>query len=403
MMPTMKKRLFSLFLSILAIGTVQAQHLRPDAFPPATDTLSAKVVSMATTLDEMALWDRYPTYEVYIAMMQRFAIQYPNLCHLDTIGTSVQNRLILSLVITAAGDDSARPEFFYSSTMHGDEVTGFYLMLRLCDTLLSSYGVSPEITGLLNRTRIYINPLSNPDGTYHSGNHTVVGSMRYNANYVDLNRNYPNPFGSEPLDPLQVENEAMISYVQNHHFLLSANLHGGSEVMNYPWDSYTSDELLNEHADWWKEVSKRFVDTCRLYDNQQFRNITDVGYINGGDWYVITNGRQDYMNYYCGVRELTMELSSIKTLSTDRLQHYWNCQSHALINYIKEIFAIADTEPTESINPFATVQYRVYPNPTRGPVIVASPFRVYHYDLSDRPAGVYVIPVEGCPVKVVKQ
>lgn len=395
------KSLSALLLSLFIITAVQAQKPRPDAFPPVPDSLAPKVVNMATTLDEMASWDRYPTYDVYVAMMQQFANDYPTLCRLDTIGTSVQDRLILALAITGTGDTTGRPEFLYSSTMHGDEVTGFYLMLRLCDTLLSSYGSSADITSLLNRVQVYINPLSNPDGTYHNGNHTVVGSMRYNANYVDLNRNYPDPFGTDPLDSLQVENIAMINYVQNHHFLLSANLHGGSEVMNYPWDSYTSFELLNEHADWWKEVSKRFVDTCRIYDSQRFRDVNNRGYINGGDWYVIHNGRQDYFNYYCGVRELTMELSTAKTLSTHLLQHYWDCQSHALINYIKEIFTISDT--TVDITPTAADQFRVYPNPTRGPITVVTPSNVYHYNLSDRPTGVYVIPVEGRPVKVVKQ
>lgn len=397
----MMKRHSLLLLSLLMVTTMHAQKTRPDAFPPIPDTLAPKVVNMATNLDEMASWDRYPTYEVYIEMMERFVQNYPTLCRLDTIGTSVQNRLILSLAITGIGDTSGRPEFFYSSTMHGDEVTGFYLMLRLCDTLLSSYGSSPDITNLLDRVRIYINPLSNPDGTYHSGNHTVVGSMRYNANYIDLNRNYPDPFGTDPLDSLQVENIAMINYVQNHHFLLSANLHGGSEVMNYPWDSYTSYELLNEHASWWKEVCKRFVDTCRMFDNWRFRDVSNNGYINGGDWYVIHNGRQDYFNYYCGVRELTMELSTSKTLSTDYLRHYWDCQSHALINYIKEIFTINTT--TDGIQATTAAQYRAYPNPTRGPFKVATPTQVYHYNLSDRPSGVYVISVEGHPVKVVKQ
>jgi len=396
------KHAIPFLLTLLLVTTVQAQKPRPDAFPPVQDTLTPKAISMATTLDEMASWNRYPTYEVYVAMMQRFADSFPNLCHLDTIGTSVQDRLILSLVINSTGDTSAsRPEFFYSSTMHGDEVTGFYLMLRLCDTLLSSYGTSADITHLLDSVSIYINPLANPDGTYHNGNHTVVGSMRYNANYVDLNRNYPDPFGTDPLDPIQIENEAMINYVQNHHFLLSANLHGGSEVMNYPWDSYTSYELLNEHADWWKEVSKRFVDTCRLYDSYRFRDVNNSGYINGGDWYVIRNGRQDYFNYYCGVRELTMELSTSKTLSSNYLPHYWKCQSHALINYIKEIFTIDDT-PVD-IAPTPEASFRVYPNPTRGPVTVATPAHVYHYDLSNQPAGLYILQVEGRPVKVVKQ
>ena len=289
----MKKTFIALFL--LSSVMVMAQKPRPDAFAPLPDTsLSPKAVDMATTLDEMDAWNRYPTYEVYVAMMQRFADNYPDLCHLDTIGTSIQGRLILSLAITGSAlTDNYRPEFFYSSTMHGDEVTGFYLMLRLCDTLLRSYGISQDITSLLDRTRICINPLSNPDGTYHGGNSTVARAWRYNSDYVDLNRNYPDPFGTDPLEPLQPENEAMIDYVSQHNFRLSANLHGGSEVMNYPWDSFTSSQQLNEHSEWWKEVCKRFVDTCRLVDSQRFRDVNTRGYINGGDWYVIHNGRQD--------------------------------------------------------------------------------------------------------------
>ena len=400
----MKKTLIALFLLIAVAAT--AQKPRPDAFDPLPDTsLSTKAVDMATTLEEMEAWNRYPTYEVYVAMMQRFADNYPDLCHLDTIGTSIQGRLILSLAITGSAlTDNYRPEFFYSSTMHGDEVTGFYLMLRLCDTLLRSYGTSQDITNLLDRTRICINPLSNPDGTYHGGNSTVARAWRYNSDYVDLNRNYPDPFGTDPLEPLQPENEAMIDYVSQHNFRLAANLHGGSEVMNYPWDSFTSGQQLNEHSEWWKEVCKRFVDTCRRVDSQRFRDVNSRGYINGGDWYVIHNGRQDYFNYYHNIRELTMELSTSKTLSTTRLNHYWQCQSHALINYIKEIHNLDDTSAV-GICPQPQPQAEnicVYPNPTTGSITVQGAYGSYHYDLSDRPSGVYILNVEGRPVKVVK-
>jgi hypothetical protein len=279
---------FGLFFMFATISA-SAQSLRPDAFPPVEDTLSPKALTMATTLEEMDRWNRYPTYDVYTAMMQRFVERYPDLCRVDTIGVSIQGRLILCLAITGSSDnDLYRPEFFYSSTMHGDELTGFYLMLRLCDTLLGSYGTSRQITSLLDRTRIYINPLSNPDGTYYGGDSTVALARRYNADSVDLNRNYPDPFGTPPLDSLQPENKAMIAYVERHNFLLSANLHGGSEVMNYPWDSFTSYERLNEYSEWWQAVSKRFVDTCRRVDNRRFRDVRPAGYVNGGDWYVIS-------------------------------------------------------------------------------------------------------------------
>lgn len=410
----MKKNLFFFFSMMAALASAQVYKTRPDAFAPIHDTLAPKVVNMATTIDEMANWDKYPTYPVYVEMMQRFAQDYPSLCRLDTIGTSVQGRLILCLAIKGTNENiTNKPEFLYSSTMHGDEVTGFYLMLRLCDTLLSSYGTSDDITYMLDHVDVYINPLSNPDGTYHGGDQTVARAWRYNSNYVDLNRNYPDPFGTAALDELQIENEAMIAYVSDHNFSLSANLHGGSEVMNYPWDSFTSRQRQNEHSDWWQEVGKRFVDTCRMYDNNRFRDVNNSGVIDGGDWYVISNGRQDYFNYYHGIREITMELSSTKTVSTDRLNGYWHCESHALINYIKEIYSFTsfdtivndtttvDTVPVGISSPNKG-NYTVYPNPTTGPVTVITPTQTLHFNLSDRPSGVYFIPVEDRYVKVVK-
>ena len=142
----------------------------------------------------------------------RWANQYPELCNLDTIGESVNGRLILCMHIQGARDvpEAAQaPEFFYSSTMHGDEVTGYVMMLRLIDTLLRGYGNNPQYTNLVDNVAIYINPLSNPDGTYRGGNNSIYGAMRYNANYVYLNRNYPDPFGTQPLSEQQPENTAL--------------------------------------------------------------------------------------------------------------------------------------------------------------------------------------------------
>ena len=402
----MKKSLFTL-LACLTLASAWAQKPRPDAFPPVDDEVAPKSLAMATTLAEMYNWDRYPTYEVYLEMMNHFVETYPDLCRVDTIGTSIRGRLILCLAITGTAEtDIYRPEFFYSSTMHGDEITGFYFMLRLCDTLLSSYGTSPEITNLLDRTRVYINPNANPDGTYAGGNSSVSRSTRYNANRVDLNRNYPDPFGTDPLDTLQPENRAMIDYVGQHRFEVSANLHGGSEVMNYPWDSFTSAERPVENANWWKAVCKRFVDTCRQHSRSIFTDVNSQGYIAGGDWYVISNGRQDYMNYVHNMREMTMEVSSEKKLPSESLQRYWNIQGDALINYIKEVFPTSDTIPDDTthigIDNSLNSQFLVYPNPTRGEVFISTWEGVHRIDLSDRPAGIYILNIKGRPYKVIK-
>ena len=383
----------------------------------------AKAVNMASTTDQMRQWNRYPTYDTYVAFMQEFERDYPQLCHLDTIGYSIENRLILSLEIhPQQNSNGGAPQFFYSSTMHGDEVTGFYLMLRLIDTLLRGYANNEEIQHLVNTVDIFINPLSNPDGTYAAGNHTVYNSMRYNSHYVDLNRNYPDPFGTSPMYPQQPENTAMINYVSNHNFLLSANLHGGAEVINYPWDSFETSEREHPKKDWWIEISKRFVDTTRKYSTSHFRDVTNSGYINGGDWYVINNGRQDYMNYYHNCMEITMELSSTKLLSSDRLDEYWNFESTSLINYIKEIYAL---QSNNGINDLIqdSRKFSVYPNPTTGTITIPEELighkieiiNIFGHIVTTRnatsssinidtlPQGIYLLRSQGRTCKIVKK
>ena len=356
--------LLSVSLCSLPAAGQEVLKPRPDALPPVEEP-APKALNMATSVEQMASWDRYPTYETYLAMMSRWAQEFPTLCHVDTIGTSIEGRLILSMYIAPQTDDDLyRPEFFYSSTIHGDEVTGYVMMLRLIDTLLRGYGTNPQYTDLVNRTRISINPLANPDGTYYRGNHTVQGSRRYNANGVDLNRNYPDPFGTAKA-ALQPENDSMIAYVSAHHFKLSANLHGGSEVMNYPWDCFTSTQNPHPAADWWRAVCQRFVDTSRTYSSSHFRDVNTSGVIAGGDWYVIHGGRQDYMNYYHNCLELTMEVSSTKTLSTDRLPEYWRFLQHSLVNYIAEIHSLPEGYNGIGDAPLSTLRspLQVYPNP----------------------------------------
>ena len=418
-------RLVIVTLLLLTAGNAWAQQplkMRPDALPPAGDAPVAKAVMMAATVDEMAAWDRYPTYEVYLAMMQRWAVDNPAICTIDTIGITVEGRLILSAHVEGnRSADFDKPQFFYSSTIHGDEVTGYVMMLRLIDTLLGSYGSSQDLTDLIDRTAIFINPLANPDGTYHRGNATVQGAVRYNANGVDLNRNYPDPFGTaKPV--LQQENEAMIDYFSEHNFRLSANLHGGSEVMNYPWDCFTSVQNPHPLADWWREMGKRFVDTARAYDYSRFRDVTASGVIAGGDWYVIHGGRQDYVNYYHNCLELTMEISTSKTLSSDRLPAYWIALGHSFINYIAEVHNLPEgVGIPEAGQPSDSGLLSVYPNPVTDRVTVVGAdagtlISIYdiggrclkevtgpQVDLSEFPASVYTLRAGGRSVKIIKK
>jgi hypothetical protein len=161
--------------------------------PHPNENFDPKMASWNELKDSKA-WDTYPTYDAYVAMMYQFETDYPDICDVFSIGQSVQGReLLMAKISDNLSTDENEPEFFYTSTMHGDETAGYIFMLRLIDSLLTSYGTSTRITNLVDQIEIYINPLANPDGTYHGGNNTVSGAIRRNANNVDLNRNFPDP------------------------------------------------------------------------------------------------------------------------------------------------------------------------------------------------------------------
>ena len=394
------RRIVGFFFLLLSTSLMAQPHVRPDALPPAPLKMP-KSLDMASTVDQMLQWQSYPTYEAYLSLMEHYRDQYPSLCHIDTIGRSVEGRLILALVLDG-GASAGKPSMLYSASIHGDEVVPYYLLLRLCDTLLNSYGRVPELTDLVDGVSITINPLANPDGTYHGGNHSVSGAWRYNANGVDLNRNYPDPFGSIALDTLQPENRQFIDYIAQRDFVLSATLHGGAEVLNYPWDSFTSREREVEQASWWKQVCARFIHRGRQHDASFMTEVSSTGYNAGGDWYVIHNGRQDYMNYYHDIRELTMEVSTTKLSASSLLDAKWGSMAPSLIGYIGEALSINSLSASDTGLSGPADDARVFPNPTRGTVYVSTPHATRVINLHHLPAGVYMVEVDGALRRVVK-
>lgn len=281
-------------------------------------------------------WNYYPTYEAYVAMMNQFQTDYPNLCQIINFGTTNQNReLLICKIKSNVALNEARPQVLYTSSMHGDEVTGYVLMLRFIDYLLSNYNVNPEITTLLDQLEIWICPLANPDGTYHAGNSSVNGATRYNALGVDLNRNYKDfVFGDHPDDnSWQVETIAFMELQEQHHFILGVNIHGGAEVLNYPWDNNAT-----RHADdeWFQYICREYVDTVHSYSTGNYMTELNNGITNGYDWYQISGSRQDYTNYYDRNREVTLEISYYKTPSASNLPMFWDYNYRSLINLLKQ-------------------------------------------------------------------
>ena len=82
-----------------------------------------------------------------------------------------------------------------------------------------------QVRKLVDETRIHILPSMNPDG--------YELHQRANANNVDLNRDFPDRLQGVSHIP-EKETQAVLGWSLSNHFTLSANLHGGSLVVNYP-------------------------------------------------------------------------------------------------------------------------------------------------------------------------
>jgi hypothetical protein len=291
-----------------------------------------KGITSALTMNQVLEWDKYPTYSQYDSIMQSFKTLYPDLCHLDTIGKSINGKLVLALKISDnVSNDEDEPAVFYTSTIHGDETGGFVLMLRLADYLLKNYNLSTRVRNLVDNLEIWINPLANPDGTYRTGNTISSSSTRYNANGKDLNRNFPDPF--QPFEVQEKENLDMIKFMRKNKFILSANFHSGAEVVNYPWDRW----LSKYHADdiWFMNISRAYADTVHFYSGPAYMNDLNNGITRGAAWYVIYGGRQDYVTYELQGREVTIELDDQFITPAAQLPLLWQNNWHSLIGYLE--------------------------------------------------------------------
>ncbi|XP_068173763.1 carboxypeptidase D [Antennarius striatus] len=291
---------------------------------------------------------RHHNYADMELFLRNYNSEFPSIAHLYSVGHSKEQRDLFVMVISdnPKVHEHGEPEFKYIANMHGNEVVGRELMLNLIEYLCRNYGTDPEVTKLVNDTRIHIMPSMNPDGYEAATEGDVKGYKgRNNSNNFDLNRNFPDQFVAITA-PRQPETVAVMNWLKSIPFVLSANLHGGSLVVNYPFDD--DKDLKTQYSrspddKVFQQVSRAYSQEnplmhnghpCEdLYPDEYFSD----GITNGAKWYNVPGGMQDwnYMNTNCF--EVTIELGCVKYPKAKELPKYWEQNRRALLQFIHQV------------------------------------------------------------------
>ncbi|XP_015431943.1 PREDICTED: carboxypeptidase D-like [Dufourea novaeangliae] len=197
-----------------------------------------------------------------------------------------------------------------------------------------------------------------------------------NANYPNITRLYSigksvkgrhlyvmeiteNPGKHSPNKPeynreQEPETKAVMDWIAKIPFVLSANLHGGTLVANYPYDNapqYTPNAPnLSPDNDIFKALALAYSNAhprmhlgepCPPLPNER-PNMQSVleerfpnGITNGAAWYSVSGGMQDYNYVHSNDFEITLEVGCTKFPNTTELPMYWLQNREPLLRFIE--------------------------------------------------------------------
>lgn len=229
------------------------------------------------------------------------------------------------------GKEEAKPAFKFIGNVHGDEPVGRELLLFLANWLCDNYMKDPLATLIVDNVHLHILPSMNPDG--------FSKRRRYNANKVDLNRDFPDQFFpmNDDVDKRQPETKAIMKWLKEIRFTASATLHGGALVANYPWDG-TDDKSQNYYA---CPDDETFKYMAKLYSTSHFNmsssNEFKEGIVNGAQWYPIYGGMQDWNYIFADCFELTLEIGDNKWPPANELPMIWEYNKMSMLNLVASL------------------------------------------------------------------
>lgn len=152
------------------------------------------------------------------------------------------------------------------------------------------------------------------------------------------------------------ETKAVMDWIAKIPFVLSANLHGGALVANYPYDDNpTSVGNIYAHPnpspddDVFRMVSLVYSNAhptmhlskpCPPPPGQQRGLLSERfpnGITNGAAWYPVTGGMQDYNYVHSNAFEITLEVGCNKYPNASDMESYWKDNREPLLQFIEAV------------------------------------------------------------------
>ena len=328
----------------VVVTSVRGAEARVFLSPAAYARLSAAghALDVVTKSARKHFDEGYHTYASMTADLEAYALAFPEICRLYSLGTSVQGREIWAMQITDSPDtEEDEPEFKYLATIHGNENLGTEMCMYFIGLLLNGYGTAPHITDLVDETDIWMVPLINPDG--------LELFQRQNAMFQDLNRNFPvfpNDFTGTFFDGealgaggREAETSSIMDWSAANSFVLAANFHSGALAVNYPYDNApgisSGDDAPSPDDLLFEELSLRYAEqNPPMFASPEFPN----GITNGSDWFSIKGGMQDWNYRFLGCLEVTVELFGPPFLPpSGEIPQFWEENRESMLAYLEGV------------------------------------------------------------------
>ncbi|MEZ7892553.1 MAG: M14 family metallopeptidase [Candidatus Wallbacteria bacterium] len=318
-------------------------------------------------LSKRAVSAKYHTFDQIEKYLKDCVTNYPDICKLEIIGNSCENRPIYGLKISGnVNQNQKKPAGLVMGLHHAREWISAEVPVALIKTLTENYSKDAEIKKIVDERNIWIVPVVNPDGLVYSQKNSKMWRKNRRVNSdksygVDPNRNYGYQWGnvgssnyggadtyhgtgpfSEPCT------SAIKKLAERERFISTVSFHSYSEEVLYPF-GYAYEAVAKDND----LLKKLATEMAKLNKYEPMKS---------SDLYPAMGDTDDFLYGTMGALAFTIELGSQFVPNDSEVDSICDGNVKACLYLLKQIGTVhASTHPdfSSKLNrAIATYSYR---------------------------------------------